>query len=81
VLVKNKITGFNELTGPDTHAIADGADDFAVACKFEELPILAAPIQGLPSLSKCSAQTRFRIDRVFLNIPLAVTAVQDRTGL
>ena len=42
VLVKNKITGFNELAGADAHAVADGADDFAVARELEELPILSA---------------------------------------
>ena len=60
--LSKKITGFNELTGPDTHAIADGADDFAVACKFEELPILAATHPGIAFVVKvqCADEISYR---------------------
>jgi hypothetical protein len=70
VLVKNKITGFNELTGPDTHAIADGADDFAVACKFEELPILAATHPGIAFVVKVQCADEISHRQGLLEYPI-----------
>jgi hypothetical protein len=72
VLVKNKITGFNELTGPDTHAIADGADDFAVACKFEELPILAATHPGIAFVVKVQCADKISHRQGLLEYPIGV---------
>src|SRR6185436_1830242 len=48
LLVHDPVAGFDELAGPDTHAVSDRTEHLSIPIQLQELAILAARHPWLP---------------------------------